>query len=507
MNAEPATALKPQIPSGNATSSDLPPRPEIMNAALEEHFQCIAEMTDIDYELRRDMLADNVGIRVSFQDAERQKRRPQAAAADSISIFPSDMPAVDAVDGAALLARIAATFRRFVALPKHADTVLALWTLHTYAFETASHTPIIALTSPTPRCGKTTTEAVMIALANHALPASNVTSATVFRAVEKWHPTLIIDEADSFLRDNEELRGILNSGHSRGTAFVLRSVGDDFEPKRFSTWCPKMIALIGKLPPTLADRAIEIKLRRRLPSETVARFRPDKFDGAIARSMILRWVADHRSELETEAETPPSLNDRAADNWRALLTIAAVAGGPWPEKAKAAALALSGDAEDETAGIMLLADVIELFQCCGSDYLASSEIVEHLAGMEARPWPEWHRGKPISVRQLARLLSGFEIIPTTHRFGEKTAKGYSRAQFDDASARYTYLQSVTTSQPNNGAASGQNSIRNMESNVTDEKTRKPRAGAACDGVTDGIPRPKQTGMTIGKSTMPDGIDI
>ena len=32
------------------------------------------------------------------------------------------------------------------------------------------------------------------------------------------------------------------------------------EPRRFSTWCPKAIALIGKLPPTLHDRAIEIPI-------------------------------------------------------------------------------------------------------------------------------------------------------------------------------------------------------------------------------------------------------
>jgi len=33
---------------------------------------------------------------------------------------------------------------------------------------------------------------------------------------------MTIDEADTFLKDNEELRGILNSVHQRDMAFVAR---------------------------------------------------------------------------------------------------------------------------------------------------------------------------------------------------------------------------------------------------------------------------------------------
>jgi putative DNA primase/helicase len=77
-----------------------------------------------------------------------------------------------------------------------------------------------------------------------------VTAPVVFRAVEKWKPTLLIDEADTFLHDSDELRGVLNSGHNRRSAIIIRTVGEDHEPKQFSTWCPKVISKIGKLPPT-----------------------------------------------------------------------------------------------------------------------------------------------------------------------------------------------------------------------------------------------------------------
>ena len=64
----------------------------------------------------------------------------------------------------------------------------------------------------------------------------------------------MIDEADTFLAEAEELRGVLNSGHRR-TGEVIRDVGDDFEPRRFSTWAPVAIAAIGKIPGTLEDRS------------------------------------------------------------------------------------------------------------------------------------------------------------------------------------------------------------------------------------------------------------
>ena len=52
----------------------------------------------------------------------------------------------------------------------------------------------------------------------------------IFRVVELQRPTLLIDEADTFLPENEELRGILNSGHRQGGS-VIRTVGEDFEPR------------------------------------------------------------------------------------------------------------------------------------------------------------------------------------------------------------------------------------------------------------------------------------
>ena len=138
----------------------------------------------------------------------------------------------------------------------------------------------------------------------------------------------MIDEADSFLRDNEELRGVLNSGHRKGGA-VLRNVGDDHEPRSFSTYGACAIALIGQLPATLTDRSVPITLTRRKRDEAITPFRLDRVEHLVVLARKLaRWTADNAVAIAaTEPEMPAGIYNRAADNWRPLLAIATVAGG------------------------------------------------------------------------------------------------------------------------------------------------------------------------------------
>ena len=154
-------------------------------------------------------------------------------------------------------------------------------------------------------------------LAKKALAASSITTSALFRSIEKWTPTLLIDEADTFLKDNEELRGVLNSGHSRDMAYVLRTNGDSMEPESFSTWCPKTIACIGKLSETLTDRSIELRLERKTGEDVVAKLRdatPADFERLPSQAM--RWAIDNGDKVKAiRPAVPPSLNDRAADNW------------------------------------------------------------------------------------------------------------------------------------------------------------------------------------------------
>jgi hypothetical protein len=354
--------------------------------------------------------------------------------------FAEPEPWPEPVEGGALLGELAATFTRFVALPRFADVAAALWTVHAHAHDAAGASPLLALTSPAKRCGKTTMLSLLARLVPRALLSSNISPASLFRIVERYSPTLLIDEADSFMRDNEELRGILNSGHTRDAAYVVRTVGDDHEPRRFFTWAAKALALIGRLPDTLADRSIVIPMRRRAPGEQVERLRLDR-PGAFEdlRRRAARWAADHLDELRAaDPEVPGEIGDRAADNWRPLLAIADLGGGEWPEQARQAALALSGagvDAPDSLSS-QLLADIRDVFRQRAAERMFTEELLHELRAREDRPWGEWRGSNPMSAIQLAHQLKPFDIRPRLFREGAKSARGYLAADLADAFARY-----------------------------------------------------------------------
>jgi putative DNA primase/helicase len=262
----------------------------------------------------------------------------------------------------------------------------------------------------------------------------------VFRAVEKYTPTLLIDEADTFLRDKDELRGILNSGHTRANAFVVRTVGDDHEAATFSTWSPVAVAMIGRLPATLEDRALVIRMRRRTPAEKVERLRADRLhELEPLRRKAARFAADNLVRIgAADPPIPPFASDRTADNWRPLLAIADAAGGPWPKRAREAARQLAGDElQEDGDGVLLLGDIHDLFVCDGTDRLTSDRIVQALKEMEERPWPEFRHGQPITARQAARLLKPFDISPKVIKLTPgHTARGYHHDDFEDAFDRY-----------------------------------------------------------------------
>jgi Protein of unknown function (DUF3631) len=258
--------------------------------------------------------------------------------------------------------------------------------------------------------------------------ASNISPSALFRYVEHIKPTLLIDEADSFVGASDELRGILNSGHTRVAANVIRNVEVNGEhlPRRFSVWCPKAIATIRDLADTLEDRSIIINLQRKPKTAKLVRLRKrDCAEFAVLRSKAARWATDNFDVLaaDPEPEMPDELNDRAADNWRPLIAIADLVGGEWPHRAREAACLLSGAGhEAKSVNVELLVDIRLAF---GDDeHMRSVDLVEALNTDQERPWATWNKGKPISQKQLANLLRPFGIISETFR-GWRTPKAIS----------------------------------------------------------------------------------
>jgi putative DNA primase/helicase len=355
--------------------------------------------------------------------------------------FEDPEPWEGEVDGLALLSEITGVLEKYVILPDGGRDAVALWILFSWTHNAFEVSPLLNINSPVKRCGKTTLLEVLSALAPSSLAASNISTAALFRSIEAFMPTLLIDEADTFLNDNQEINGVLNAGHRRRGAFVIRVEGDDHAPRTFSVWCPKVFAGIGKRKDTLEDRSIVISMRRKETSEKVERIRLDRLgelEGIKRRAF--RWANDSIEALKLfDPELPDSLNDRSQDNWRPLVAIAECVGGPWPEQARQAAIIISGEKNqpDESNQVMLLSDIKDIFDEVGEDRVATEELLKLLNEMEDRPWPEYKKGFVITASIVARILKPFNVRPNTIRFLDgSTKKGYHRSDFDDAFKRY-----------------------------------------------------------------------
>ena len=413
------------------------PSNQISDKAIIEQ---LAKLSPIEYDRCRKDKAKELGIRPTTLDDEIEAIRGSGTGQGSTVAFIDSEPYPAEVGGVELLNDLKYEINRFVVTPEGAAIALALFILHTYTHDAADVSPLLCLRSPEKQCGKTTLLDLLSVLVRRPLQASHTTMASLFRITEKYRPTLLIDECDTFLQGNDELRGILNSGHTRSGG-VLRCEGENNDARRFSTWAPKALALIGTLHPTLADRAIIISMRRKLKTEKTERFRlgrPEDF--AELRSRCQRWADDNMVELrDKDPSISSAMNDRAADNWRAMLAIADLAEGGWPSQAREAIKSVANtDDSEETAGIMLLEDIRKLFKNENELFLSSEDIVSALVQMEERPWPEFGRtGRPITTRRVSRLLKPFGIKPYVKTpTGKTSRRGYGLGDFGEAFAAY-----------------------------------------------------------------------
>ena len=396
------------------------------------------------------------------------------------------------VEGQQLLNDINEVIKSHIVLNSYSRNACSLWVLLSYTYDAFRILPMLGVTSPEKRCGKTTLLEVIEGLVNKPLLASNISPSAFFRSIEKYKPCIIVDEADTFIKNNDELRGIINSGHTRRSAFVIRTNTETLEPERFSTWGPKIISMIGDLPDTNRDRSIVIRIKRKTSGEKTGRVGLDfNVQHLMLRRKSARWAQDHFKALEEfEPDTPDVGNDRATDNWTPLIAIADLIGGNWPTLARKAMVNLEKASGDETAREQLLKDIKEIFNGQG-DKIFSKFLTGKLVEFEDRPWADWRKGKPLTQNTLARLLRPFGISSKSIRIDNKTAKGYSLEQFKDTFRRYLShtkgqappIQSVTTSQLNDINGSHENQNVTQENDVTLSNRRKPAPVKDCDVVT------------------------
>src|SRR6266542_3532618 len=375
----------------------------------------------------------------------RRPRRPLTIPRETASPTPTPLDLIES------------KLKAHVVFPsEHEPVAVVLWIAATHAQPAWDHATRLIIRSPIKRCGKSRLLDLVDGLGREVMMTGNISVAAWVHSIDAHDPpTILVDEADTIFGrgrfdNHEDLRGLLNAGVQRNRPYIR---WDPVKRQReeSSTFAMAALAGIGKLPDTIEDRAVIINLRRRRRDESVQPFRVrDVPSLEPLRDELGKWVRDRLPMLK-QATPKLSLEDRDADVWEPLIAIADQAGGIWPERARAAANALTQGAEEDEAELLLL-HIYEAFQAEGTRRMASRDLIEALFDREDGPWAAmwkqdvsreqsasgvWKKDTRVVGSKLAAMLKPFGIEVTKVKVPgtAQSAKGYKEEQFADTWAR------------------------------------------------------------------------
>jgi hypothetical protein len=385
------------------------------------------------------------------------------AAARSDSTVVADLPTT-----ATPVGELVAILARYVVMPAEERLVTALWIVQAHCFEHFDFSGYLAISSPEKQCGKTTLLELIELLVPRPFPCITPSEAVVYRHVDHVKPTLLLDEVDGIFSPKnadryEGLRAILNAGFKDGTC-VPRCQPPSMKVVQYEVYCPKVLAGIGTLPDTIADRSFPIRMHKKTRDEHVERFRvrDAKMLAAPIKDAIAAWAEDYGAALsDARPPLPDQLSDRQQDVSEPLLAIADVCGCGEEARAALVKLLTSARADStESAQARVLRDIRTVFDAEGNPTaLHVSTLLQELKRLDGSGWDTWYE-KGLSSFSLGKMLQPYGVHSVTVRAGagDVVGRGYRRADFVDAWSRYatpvTEVTETRVSEGTNGELEG-----------------------------------------------------
>ena len=332
------------------------------------------------------------------------------------------------VDAPALVADLETFIGERAYLPPDGALVLGYFALNTYTFDVFDTTPYGSLESATPGCGKNTVLNILEAICCRPKMLASATEATLFRTIDKYKPTVLLDEAESLADRTERascVKAIAQAGYKKGGT-VPRCLGPNNELQNFEVFCPKMFAAIGGVTGALLSRCFVIHMEK-APAGHVrksSRQRQLRRDSARLRELLEAYGEQSRDALgqlyneEPDAGYWPELRDREAELWGPLLTHARLISPALESRLLTVALRFSAGKQQIEAQDRNVSLAIELLEALGQlprPRFMSSDLPPLLAEKDA--WAEKlaschdDRGKAAKV---GRFLARFRLSSREH---------------------------------------------------------------------------------------------
>jgi Protein of unknown function (DUF3631)/Toprim domain len=417
--------------------------PEARNSALDE----VSRLSDDQYERARKATAPMLGFgRVNALDRARiariaERQATQTDDEEEEEVWPDPITNIgEVLDDAAL------EVSRYVKAVPTAVNTIVLWGAGAHVQQRAdlhiNIAPRVYVTSPVPGCGKTLLLEIIAAFTPRSMMLSSTSVSGLFREIDGRKPTLLLDEFDKQVAGaSQEHLAILDSGHRRTSAYVLRSAKTEdgqFVREKFSTFTAMAFSGIRKLPDAMTSRCIIVALQRAGADDKLEHL----VDGASdklteIRRKLARWAKD-LTDLPM-VDRPPELSNRLGDNWFTIRRIAKLAGEAWYRRAFAAAVQPAMTA-DTNITLALLDAIWRAFNESKRTRMHTAELLSELCDMDEGRWREARHGQPITAYYLRDNLGDMlpanaeEIAP--RRCSANAQFGYDIRHFKEAFQRY-----------------------------------------------------------------------
>ena len=315
--------------------------------------------------------------------------------------------------------------------------IVTMYIFFTHLIDAFKHAPLLCLTSPVKRCGKSTTLRLCERFFWNVKSFKGATKASL-EVIADSKCTIMIDEFDEALKNNPGVIGVINGGIEVGAKVTL--VGKDGALRERSTFGAKVIAQIGLPPTTILDRSVVASMRRRKKGEKKL-LKSEDIETTIAyvKREIEQWCKENSTRVSVKRVAPLEVeNDRYRDNYEPLLKIAACISEDVEKAVRNAAISLlNSQREEDSGGEKLLADTKAAFATSKESVFGSNQLISMLCDNEDSIWRRYNNRSPISAVELASELRPFGIFPKPIRpGGGKQIRGYKRKDFDDAFERY-----------------------------------------------------------------------
>lgn len=259
--------------------------------------------------------------------------------------------------------------RSVIYAPKEQCAAFAYFTLSTWFVNYCAYVPYGLITSATKGCGKTALLILFSKVVARPFVCVDPSASIVYRIIEKCGPTLLLDEADTYLMKEDGLKGILNAGNTRETSVIARCAPKTFEPQYFRCFGPKIFAGIRAegVGAALASRCIIFRLQKKGRNEKrtpVGDIAPERIE--MLRRKMARLAEDYGERLRADRNPlpfPDSLDDdRVRNNWQTLLRLARFVGEGEMQRLIKVALVMSGEKGEASRDERLLSNVREIVQ-------------------------------------------------------------------------------------------------------------------------------------------------